>query len=236
MLRRADLMLQRPSPHLILASASASRRALLEGAGLVFAIIPAGIDEAPVKQTGRSVGAGAEKTALRLADLKAAQVAQNEPEALVIGADQILVCAGVWFDKPADVAAAAAQLRSLRGRTHSLATAVTCHQGATRVWHEVVSPRLTMRQFSDRFLEQYLALEGTALTSTVGAYRLEGRGVQLFSAVSGEHSAILGLPLLPLLGFLRERHILVEYASQPCAPGTPAISCSIRSGSDCSMM
>ena len=161
-------MLQRPTPRLILASASSSRRSLLDAAGLVFDVQPAGIDEVAVRSAARAVGAGVEQTALRLADLKAAQIARRNPKALVIGADQILVCDEAWFEKPADMTAAAAQLRSLRGRTHSLATAVTCHQGAVRIWHTVVSPRLTMRHFSEAFLEDYLALEGKAVTDTVG--------------------------------------------------------------------
>ncbi len=203
-------MLQRPSPRLILASASASRRALLAAAGLTFEVWPADIDEASVKQQARSQGVSAERTALRLADLKAAAIALQQPEAMVIGADQILVCDEVWFDKPADAAAATEQLRALRGRTHILATAVACHRGAARRWKTVVSPRLTMRDFSDRFLIEYLAFEADAVTTTVGGYRLEGLGVHLFSTVEGDHSAVLGLPLLPLLSFLRDDGILVQ--------------------------
>ena len=203
-------MLQRPEPRLILASASVSRRSLLEAAGLVFTVQPAGIDEVAVRCEARAIGISAEETALRLADLKAAEIARRHPEALIIGADQILICDGAWFNKPADLATAAAQLRSLRGRTHNLATAVTCHQGGTRAWHRVASPRLTMRVFSDRFLDSYLAAEGEAVTGTVGAYRLEGRGIHLFESVDGDHSTILGLPLLPLLAFLRRTGHLVE--------------------------
>jgi septum formation protein len=203
-------MLQRPSPPLVLASVSASRRDLLATAGLKFEIRPADIDEASVKQQARAQDSTAEQAARRLADLKAAAVARGAPDAMVIGADQILVCDGVWFDKPTDAAAAAAQLRALRGRTHILATAVVCHQGAALRWDTVVSPRLTMRDFSDQFLVDYLTLEGDAVTTTVGAYRLEGRGVHLFSAVEGDHSAVLGLPLLPLLSFLRSHGILAD--------------------------
>jgi septum formation protein len=203
-------MLQRPSPRLILASASASRRALLQAAGLVFTVQAAYIDEAAAKREARASGASAEHTALRLADLKAAEIALRDRDALIIGADQILVCEGEWFDKPADVTTAASHLRALRGRTHSLATAVACHHGPRRIWYEVVTPCLTMRHFSHQFLEEYLELEGSAVTGTVGAYRLEGRGIHLFQAVDGEHSAILGLPLLSLLNFLREQQVLIE--------------------------
>jgi septum formation protein len=202
-------MLQRPKPRLILASASLSRRSLLAGAGLQFEVVPAPVDEAEVKQAARSDRMSAADTALALADLKASVVAGRNPAALVIGADQILVCDGAWFDKPADQAAARAQLDALRGKSHTLATCVVCHQGGIRVWHHLAEPRLTMRLFSDVFLDAYLAAEGAAVTSTVGAYRLEGRGVHLFERIDGDYSAILGLPLLPLLGFLRQRGTLV---------------------------
>src|SRR5689334_16500677 len=141
-------MLQRSKPPLVLASASESRRALLAAAGVEFAICPADIDEAAVKHEARAQGANAQQTARRLADLKAASIARRMPEALVIGADQILVCDGVWFDKPANPAAALAQLRALRGRDHILATAVVCHRNDGPRWGAVVSPRLTMRDFS----------------------------------------------------------------------------------------
>jgi septum formation protein len=147
-------------------------------------------------------------TALALADLKAARVASRNPDALVIGADQILVCDGVWFDKPEDRDAARTQLQTLRGKSHSLATGVVCHRGSERIWQHSAAPRLTMRLFSDVFLEAYLAAEGDAVTLTVGAYRLEGRGVHLFAHVEGDHAAILGLPLLPLLSFLRQHGVL----------------------------
>ncbi|HME27968.1 MAG TPA: Maf family protein [Acetobacteraceae bacterium] len=201
-------MLQHPTPRLILASASASRRVLLAGAGLRFEVRPADIDEAAVKLDAQAGGMSIVNAALRLADLKAAATARLEPEALVIGADQILVCDGVWYDKPNDIAGAREQLGALRGRRHMLATGVVCHQGESRVWHDAAMPCLTMRNFSDDFLDRYLAAEADTVISTVGAYRLEGRGVQLFDAIEGEHSAILGLPLLPLLSFLRFRRVL----------------------------
>jgi septum formation protein len=128
---------------------------------------------------------------------------------VVIGADQILVCGRVWHDKPTDMEAARDQLRELRGREHALATAVVCHQNSIPLWRHVVTPRLRMRAFSEEFLDAYLAAEAATVLSTVGAYRLEGVGVQLFDVIDGDHSAILGLPLLPLLSFLRQRRILV---------------------------
>ena len=202
-------MLQRPAPRFVLASASASRRTVLEAAGLMFSVQPAPIDEGAAKRSARANGASAADAALQLADLKAAYVARQEPDALVIGADQILVCDGTWFDKPASIAAAREQLQALRGRSHVLETAVVCREGPQQVWHHAASPSLRMRNFSDDFLDSYLLAEGNEVTTTVGAYRVEGRGVHLFDSLNGEHSAILGMPLLPLLAYLRERSILV---------------------------
>jgi septum formation protein len=201
--------LQAQTPRLVLASASASRRAVLEAAGLRFEVCPADVDETALKQKARADGLEAGGAALLLADAKALEVAQRDPEALVIGCDQLLVCDGACFDKPADRNEARAHLRALRARTHTLVTAVLCRRGGERLWHMVARPRLTMRDFSDAFLETYLSLEGDLLTTTVGAYRLEGPGVHLFAAVEGEHAAILGLPLLDLLGFLRRYGVLV---------------------------
>ena len=200
-------MLQADQPRLVLASGSAARAALLRAAGLTFAVQPAAVDEAAVKASCRAEGLDAGDAALTLAELKAARI--RDPDALVIGADQILVCEGRWFDKPADAAAARAQLQALRGRAHVLETAVVCQRGGRTVWHHLASPRLTMRTFSDAALDAYLAGEGDALLSCVGAYRLEALGIHLFDRVEGEHAAILGLPMLPLLGFLRQHGVLV---------------------------
>lgn len=201
-------MLQRPEPRLVLASASASRRALLAGAGLVFTVRPAHLDEAAVKQAAQTAGLTAADAALRLAELKAQAIARAEPDALVVAADQILVSAGSWFDKPPTIEAAAEQLRALRGQRHELATAVVCHLGGAAVWRHCEAPRLTMRNFSDAFLREYLAAEGELLTTTVGAYRVEGPGIHLFETIEGDHSSVLGLPLLPLLGFLRQQNCI----------------------------
>ena len=127
---------------------------------------------------------------------------------MVIGADQILVCGGEWFDKPANLAEARSQLQTLRGRIHKLVTAACVVQEQACIWQGERWTKLTMREFSDTFLDTYLAAEGTAVLGSVGAYRLEGRGIQLFAQVEGDYFAILGLPLIELLGFLRERGAL----------------------------
>jgi septum formation protein len=121
----------------------------------------------------------------------------------VIGCDQILVCDNVWYDKPADLAAARRQLLALRGRPHVLETATVVLRDGVEIWRHLASPKLTIRDFSEAFLDIYLAAEGERVLGSVGAYRLEGPGIQLFEAIEGDHIAILGLPLLPLLGFLR---------------------------------
>ena len=203
-------MIQAATPVLILASASKARRAVLEGAGLRFETRIAGVDEAAIKEAAQAEGISPDEAALILADAKAERVARSAPDALVIGADQLLVCYGVWFDKPPDMAAARAHLQRLRGRRHELVTALVVHRGGQRIWQHMAKPRLTMRDFSDAFLEAYLAAEGEVLLSSVGAYRLEGHGAQLFDKIEGDQPAILGLPLLPLLGFLRQHGVLLK--------------------------
>jgi len=197
-------------PRLVLASASAARQAVLAAAGLTFTALAAAIDEAAIKAGARSEGATADDTALLLAELKAERIARREPSALVIGADQLLVCGDRWFDKPADTDDVRAHLTALRGQTHTLVTAIVCLRGGARVWHHIAHPRLAMRRFSDAFLENYVAEEGEAALGCVGAYRLEGLGAHLFDRIEGEHAAILGLPLLPLLGFLRQHGVVMD--------------------------
>ncbi len=201
--------MQRNSPRLILASQSKFRAGLLAAAGVTAEAMPAFVDEAEIKAGAKAEGMSAVDTAMLLASLKAERIARRFPEALVVGGDQILVCEGRWFDKPPDLNAARTQLRELRGRTHELVTAVLCQRGEQRVWQHVATPRLVMRDFSEAFLEEYLTVEGEVLTTTVGAYRVEGPGMQLFDRIEGEHTAIMGLPLLPLLGFLRQHGVLI---------------------------
>jgi len=196
------------APELVLASASATRARLLEAAGLRPTIEPADIDEAPIKAACKADGNDAGACAVTLAEAKAQRVAGRMPGALVLGADQILVCDGQWFDKPRDRVAARAQLVALRGKRHVLATAAVLVKNGTVVWHALEQPALIMRRFSDEFLDAYLAAAGDAVLASVGAYQLEGVGVQLMAAVEGDHFAILGLPLLPLLDFLRDGGLL----------------------------
>lgn len=202
------MSIQEPAPHIVLASASASRAALLRNAGIVFEAFPASIDEAEIKRSAQSDGTSADETATLLAELKAQRVARRQPDALVIGADQLLVCDGRWFDKPESLAEARDHLMALRGKTHRLVTAVVCQREDRRIWHHVATPKMTMRPLSDAFIDDYLGREGSAVTTTVGAYRLEGLGVHLFDAIEGSLDTIMGLPLLPLFGFLRQHGVL----------------------------
>jgi len=176
----------------------------MQDAGLEFEVRVSGVDETLIKRGGGE----ARDLAMALARAKAAAVA--EPGAIVIGCDQILLCNGQSFDKPRDLAQAREHLRRLRGHTHELLTAITCFRDGAERWHHLAVPRLTMRDFSDHFLDAYLARVGEAALHSVGAYRLEGQGAQLFAAIEGEQAAILGLPLLALLAFLRNAGVLVS--------------------------
>ena len=188
---------------LVLASASTARAALLERAGVEILRDPADIDEAEIKAGFRRAGRDAAGCAMALAEAKSARVAARHPAALVLGADQLLVCGEAWLDKPADLAAARRQLQELRGQRHELVTAAAVMCDGAVVWRRIERPVLTMRSFSDAFLDAYLAICGPAVLGAVGAYQLEARGVQLFARIEGDYFSILGLPLLPLLDFLR---------------------------------
>ncbi len=188
---------------LVLASASAARRMVLLRAGIAGIVDPAHIDEAEVKTALKAEGATAMQAAETLAELKARHVARRHPGALVIGADQILDCEGTWYDKPQDLDQARDHLRALAGKSHSLETAVCVLRDGTRLWHHNARAILRMRDFSDGFLTAYIETVGEHVLASVGAYRLEGSGIQLFETIEGDYFTILGLPLLPLLGFLR---------------------------------
>ena len=186
---------------LVLASTSTARRALLSGVGLEHEALAPGVDEADAKTRLGDIPADA--LAMALADLKALAGARLRPGALVIGADQTLASDGRLYDKPVDAHEARAHLRRLRGRTHTLHAAICVARDDRVIWRHLSQAHLTMRDFSDAFLDDYVALCGESLTTSVGAYRLEGPGTQLFERIEGDYFAILGLPLLPLLDFLR---------------------------------
>lgn len=193
---------------IILASASKTRSHLLTAAGIYHEIVPANVDEPTIKSDLISEGVGPALISEFLADAKAKKISVSQPDSLVLGADQILECEGFLFDKPTDAASARIQLLNLRGKTHRLWTSAVVARAGTRLWHQTETAELKMRNFSDSFLDQYMALEGDNILSCVGGYRLEGRGAQLFSGVSADYFTILGLPLLPLLRFLRANDII----------------------------
>lgn len=188
---------------LILASGSAARKAMLEAAGLAFEVDKPRVDEEAAKATLRAEGLQPRDQAAALAELKALSVS-NRRNGLVIGADQMLAIEGETLDKPADRAEARAHLQRLRGRAHELITAAVVAKDGAVIWRHTETPRLRMRAFSDAFLDDYLARAGDHVLSSVGAYQLEGLGAHLFERVDGDYFSVLGLPLLPLLAFLRE--------------------------------
>jgi septum formation protein len=187
---------------LVLASRSEARGKILAAAGLRFDVRPAPIDERAAEAEAEE--ADAATVARLLARAKAMSIAASLPGRLVLGADQTLVQDGARFSKPADRAEAAAQLRTLRGRTHALHSALALVRDGTLIFSYVEAARLTMRDFSDAFLDDYIDMGGERVLASVGGYQLEGIGVHLFERVEGDMFTILGLPLLPLLTFLRE--------------------------------
>lgn len=191
----------------ILASKSAARRAVLDGAGVTYEATVAGVDEEAVKDSLLAEGHGPRDIADALAELKAIRVSRARG-GFVIGADQTLDLDGKLYDKAESVEAARERLRLLRGRTHKLHSAVVVAKDGGPIWRELVTCTLTMREFSDDFLEAYLEREGPAALGSVGCYRLEGPGAQLFSKIEGDYFAILGLPLMGLLDLLRQHREL----------------------------
>jgi len=191
----------------VLASTSPTRRRVLEQAGVAHRAIAPGVDEEAVKLSLRADGLTARDQADALAELKArAGWARLRQPAL--GCDQTLECEGETFDKPENASAVRLQLQQLRGKTHSLHSALVLVENGEPTWREVVTARLTMRSFSDTFLDDYLVAEGESLFGSVGGYRIEGRGVQLFEQVKGDYLVILGLPLMGLLAALRLRGLV----------------------------
>ena len=195
-----------PATPLVLASQSKVRRALLEAAGIPVEVRPAHLDERAIELQAGAAGPG--EVAQTLSREKARTVAAMSERGIVIGCDQTLALGKRRFDKPTDRFAAGEQLRSMRGKVHELYSAVTvCRNGSVTFGHVAVA-RLTMRDFSDAFLEDYLDAAGANVTASVGAYQLERTGIHLFERIEGDHFTILGLPMLPLLEHLRREGLL----------------------------
>jgi septum formation protein len=200
------MTLWRGKDPLILASQSRARQTLLTNAGIGFEAIPADLDERALQQTSGLSAPG--EIAMLLARAKALAVSSRQPGRIVVGADQTLAQGLRLFSKPAGRAQAAEQLSALAGRTHELHSAVAVARDGEILFAEVAVARMTMRRLGEADIEAYLDEAGEAVTTSVGAYQLEGLGVHLFERIEGDHFTILGLPLLPLLAFLRSKRLL----------------------------
>ena len=190
---------------LILASTSAIRLSLLRNAGVEVSPQAARIDEETIRQSLEADAAKPRDVADALAEMKAAKVSARLPDAVVLGCDQVLDFKGKVFAKPGTAAEARLQLLDLRGQTHSLLSAAVLYEQGKPVWRHVGQARLTMRNFSDGYLDDYLARNWPAISQSVGGYMLESEGVRLFDRIDGDYFTILGLPLLPLLSYLATR-------------------------------
>ena len=194
---------------IILASGSAIRRQILDGAGLSYEVISKPVDEAAIKEAMLAQNAHLKDIADALAEAKAMRVSRSEA-GFVIGADQIMVMDGQLFDKPKSAEVARERLLSMRGRMHQLIGAVVICENGVPVWRHMSKTKLTMRDFSEEFLDTYIESEGDFLTKSVGGYRFEAIGAQLFSNVEGDFFSILGLSLLPVLDYLRLRGAILS--------------------------
>ncbi|NTJ43479.1 Maf-like protein [Agrobacterium larrymoorei] len=188
---------------LVLASSSASRQLLLRNAGLTFSAQPADVDERAIDATLKRNGASPEAIALELAKAKALAVSTLKPDAFVIGCDQTMSLGTRIYHKPKDMGEAHASLQSLSGKTHRLNCGAAIAKGGRIIWEIVSFADMTVRELDEEFLARHLKRVGPSVLSSVGAYQLEGEGIQLFSAIEGDYFTILGLPLLPLLTELR---------------------------------
>ena len=197
-----------PTRPLLLASGSATRLHLLQAAGLTVTATPVRLDEASLRDALTAEGAMPRDIADTLAEIKARKLSDRDPAALVLGCDQVLDFNGAAWGKPADADAARSQLTALRGRTHHLLSAIVLYDAGKPVWRHVGEVRLTMRNFSDSYLDGYLTRNWPDLADTVGGYKLEAEGARLFDRVDGDYFTVLGLPLLPLLGYLAQREFI----------------------------
>lgn len=183
---------------------------MLRNAGVAVEAVPAKIDESAIKASMLAEKSSARDIADTLAEMKARRVAIRAPSEMVLGADQVLVCEGKLYDKPVSIEEAREQLLELRGKTHELLSAAVIYNQGEPVWRHIGRAQLMMRPFTDVFLDDYIAKNAEDLLSTVGAYKLEKSGAQLFTRVQGDYFSVLGLPLLEILGFLRTRGICVS--------------------------
>lgn len=193
------------SQRLVLASKSISRRQILTNAAVAYDWIDADVDETKIKHQGLAQGKSPDEIAVMLAHAKASRVSEQHADAIVLGCDQILICDGTIFDKPEDLDDARQHLMTFRGTSHTLISAMVLLSPQTDPWEYTDHATLTVREFTDTFLADYIKSEGESILTSVGAYRLEGRGIQLFDDIVGNYFTILGLPLLPLLSELRQR-------------------------------
>lgn len=189
---------------IVLASGSQFRKTILEAAGVVVDVVPADIDERAVEQTLEGTGASPEDVAQVLAEAKALEVSERQPGRLVLGCDQTLSLGDELFHKPKDMEDARRHLLKLSGRTHQLNSAAVLARNGEALWRDVGIARLTMRKLEPAFIGRHLARVGPMALNSVGAYQIEGEGIQLFEKIEGDHFTIVGLPLLPLLKELRE--------------------------------
>ncbi|MBX3584079.1 MAG: Maf-like protein [Rhizobiaceae bacterium] len=188
---------------MVLASGSRFRKAMLEAAGIDIDVIPAEIDERAVEKTLEGTGASPDEVAQILAEAKALDVSEKNPGRLVLGCDQTLSLAGELFHKPTDMESARHHLLALSGKTHQLNSAAVLARSGETIWRHVGVASLTMRKLDPAFIGRHLARVGPVALNSVGAYQIEGEGVQLFEKIEGDHFTIVGLPLLPLLRELR---------------------------------
>ena len=196
------------APPIVLASGSQTRARMLSAARVPFTVDAPHVDESMLKDAMKAEAATAQDTAMALAELKAVRKSPEHQGALVIGADQILVCEDTWFDKPVDLDAARGTLAALSGRAHILQTAAVIVLDGAAIWRHSARATLTMRELAPTSIDRYLAQVGAAALSSVGAYQVEGLGAQLFLRIEGDYFSILGLPLLPVLDFLRVRGVI----------------------------
>ena len=206
-------MLSLPDRQLILASSSATRRKMLDDAGLLYHAINAGVDEDSLKDAARAEGLNTHDAATMLAEMKAVKISNLNPGAYVIGSDQLLDLDGEWLSKPENVGQAQSHLTKLSGKTHGLVTAAVIYRDGERIWQDVSVPKISIRTLSEQDINNYIIMMGEKITYTPGVYMIEDLGAQIISKIDGCPYAVLGLPLLEMLAFLRGHGLTYQEAS-----------------------